>query len=547
MIGADLVVQTLQAHGVTFLCALVGNGLTPMLQAARRVGLRVIDTRNEQTASYMAEVYGRLTRQVGVCAVSSAVGHTNALAGLVNARFDGAPVLLLSGASDHGYTDRGKFQDFDQVAVAAGVCKYARFVDRPEKIPFYLHEALAHATTGRPGPVHLTIPQDVLEAGVEEGLQPSPGVAGCGRVRPSALATPGLVREAAAAVAAAQRPLLVAGSGVFYAEGEEALAAFAARTEMPVVVPIWDRGAVPRRIPQFMGVIGSASGSPALLRDADLILLAGARVDYRLGYLQPPAIQPEARILRIDVDPLELRQGIDPHLALQGDPRSVLEQLTAQLEGVAMPAHGPWLEEARRRERAFRQRWQPEEYQVGGQVGGWQLVQALRPFVEGDAVLVVDGGNIGQWAHMLLSDRYPGYWMTCGASGVVGYGIGGAMAARMAYPSRPVILLSGDGSIGFNLADLESASRQGLPFVAIVADDQSWGITASNQSERYGAENVVACALGAIRFDQAAEAFGALGIRIEDPRQLGPAIERGLAAAWPTLIHVPIAHGGPAD
>ncbi len=547
MIGADLVAQTLKAHGVTFLSALVGNGINPVLHSARQAGLRVIDTRNEQTASYMAEVYGRFTGRVGVCGVSASVGHTNALTGLLNARFDGAPVLLISGSAEHALSDRGKFQDFDQVATAAAICKYARLVDRPEKIPFYLHEALAHATSGRPGPVHLTIPQDILEAEVSGFPAASLGSTDCGIVQPNCLGNPRLVEEAAAAIAGAERPLLIAGSGVYYAHGEEVLARFAALTQMPVMVPIWDRGSIPNRIPQFIGVIGAASGSSDLLAEADLILLAGARVDYRLGYLQPPAVRPDARVIRIDVDPLELRQGIDPHIALQGDPRSVLEQLSAQLSGAAAPAHALWLEEAHRRDRAFRERWRPGAYQANGKATGWHVVEALRPFVQGDTVLVTDGGNIGQWMHMALCDRYPGDWMTCGASGVVGYGLGGAMAARLAYPDRPVILLSGDGSIGFNLADLESATRHRLPFVIVVADDQAWGITASNQLEQYGREEMVGCSLGPIRFDLAAQALGAHGVRVEDPREIGPAIERGLSADRPTLIHVPIAHGGPAD
>jgi acetolactate synthase-1/2/3 large subunit len=547
MIGADLVAQALKAHGVTFLSALVGNGINPVLHSARKEGLRVIDTRNEQAASYMAEVYGRFTGRVGVCGVSASVGHTNALTGLLNARFDGAPVLLISGSAEHTLSDRGKFQDFDQVATAAAVCKYARLVDRPEKIPFYIHEALAHATSGRPGPVHLTIPQDVLDAELPGMPLTSIGATDCGTVRPNGLAAPRLVEEAAAAITRAEKPLLVAGSGVYYAHGEEALTRFAARARIPVVVPIWDRGSVPARMPQFMGVIGAASGGPALLEDADLILLAGARVDYRLGYLQPPAVRSDARVIRIDVDPLELRQGIDPHLALQGDPRSVLEQILELLDEADTTTHEAWLDEARRRDRAFRHRWQPDVYPATGPATGWHVVQALRPFLDDDAVLLVDGGNIGQWMHMVLVDRYPGYWMTGGASGVVGYGLGGAMAARLAYPSRPVILLSGDGSMGFNLADLESAVRHRLPFVVIVADDQAWGITASNQLVEYGREEMVGCSLGPIRFDLAAQALGAHGVRVEDPKEIGPAVDRGLAADRPTLIHVPITHGGPAD
>ena len=545
MTGADLVARTLRACGVTFLSTLVGNGIHPLLQAARRAGLRVIDTRNEQTASYMAEAYGRFTRRVGVCVVSSSVGCANGLIGMVNAQFDGAPMLLIGGASDHTYTDRGKFQDFDQVAMAASVGRYARLVERAEKIPFYLREAISRATAARPGPVHLTIPENVLEAEVGP-LPAAPTGGGDGAVHHRCPGDPRLVHEVAAAIARARRPILVAGSGVFYAGGEDALARFVQRTAIPVVVPIWDRGPVSSPMPHFMGVVGAASGGPALLEEADLILLAGARVDYRVGYLQPPAVREDATIVRIDVDPLELRQGIDPHIAVQGDPRSVLEQLEGRIVGGAAPEHVAWLEEARRRDDAFRGTWRGWRATHGGPITGLQVVEALRPFVRRDAVLVVDGGNIGQWVHMALCDRYPGHWMTCGASGVVGFGIGAAMAARVAYPDRPVILLSGDGSMGFNISDLESAARQGLPFVAVVADDRAWGITASNQMARYGRENTVACMLGSIRFDLAAEAFGAIGLRVQAAEEIGPAVERGLSADRPTVIHVPVALGGPA-
>ncbi len=178
---------------------------------------------------------------------------------------------------------------------------------------------------------------------------------------------------------------------------------------------------------------------------------------------------------------------------------------------------------------------------------GWHVVDALRPYVYDGSVLIVDGGNIGQWAHMMLTDCYPGHWMTCGASGVVGYGVAAGMAARLAYPDRNIILLSGDGSIGFNTADLESAARQGLPFTIVVADDQKWGITASNQNVRYGPDDTVAVNLGPIRFDLLAQALGWQGTRVEDPAALAAALAQARASKGPQLIHVPTMHGGPAD
>lgn len=543
MNGADVVASVLKAHGVSFISTLIGNGIDPVLYACRQAGLRVIDTHNEQTASYMAESYARLTGQIGVCGVSSSVGFTNALIGAVNARFDGAPMLLIAGASEHATAGRGNFQDFDQVNAAAPIFKYSRLIDRPEDIAYFVREAIAAAVSGRPGPVHLTIPLDVLYATCDSAVV---APVGSGRVRPLAAADGALVAQAAAAIGEAQRPLLIAGSGAFYAAAEEALAAFVEQTNIPVMTPIWDRGSISKRLAQFMGVIGAASGSPPLLHDADLVILLGARVDYRVGYMQPPAVSPDATIVRISADADELQQGVAPHLALHGDARSVLRQLADLLPVRPALPHSVWLHEAQARDAAFRARWRAPRVD-NEKPTGRDLIDALRPFITDDTIFVVDGGNIGQWVHMAMCDRYPGHWLTCGASGVVGFGVGGAMAARLAYPERDVILLSGDGSMGFNTTDFESAVRHDLPFTAIVADDKAWGIVVSGQQKRWGDDQLVACQLGELRFDMIATACGALGLRAETPAGLPALLTQALASGRPALIHVPIAHGGPAD
>src|SRR6185437_9009084 len=260
MNGADMLVRELADRGTRFVTTLSGNGTEPFYAACARAGMRLVDFRNEQAASFAADAAARLSGRVGVCAVSAAVGHANAMIGLVNAWFDGAPVLLVSGSSDHGRTDQGKFQDLDQVALAAPICKYAKLVDRPDRIPFHVAAAYAAATSGRPGPVHLTIPADVLAAAVEPpARRPSPE---SGQARPRGAPDPALVAELAALLAKAERPLLVAGSGAFYAGAGAALAAFARATDVPVVVPIWGRGVADRLVPQFLGVVGAASGGP---------------------------------------------------------------------------------------------------------------------------------------------------------------------------------------------------------------------------------------------------------------------------------------------
>lgn len=505
----------------------------------------MIDTHNEQAAAYMADAYARLTGRVGVCAVSSGIAHSNALTGVANAYFDGAPLLLITGASAGYGAGRGVFQEFDQVALADPICKFAKLVTRVNDLSFLLREALATALSGRPGPVHLTIPVDVLEAKVNASTLPAKKEQV--QTQPLGQADPKVLAEAVKAIIHAKRPLLVAGSGVFYARGQEAMMRFSEASGIPMVTPIWDRGAVERPHPNFLGVIGAASGEPRLLEDADLIIMAGARVDYRAGFLTPPKVKEGTFIIRIDIDACELRQGVDPDIPLLGSPALIFDQLTKGIQRKGVPPHKEWLAEARKRWRLFRARWVERPPPAPKPMIGRHMVDAIRPLLTENVVFLIDGGNIGQWAHMALGDHYPGRWLTCGASAVVGWGIPGAMGAKLAYPDRDVLLLSGDGAFGFTITEIESAVRQKLPFVAVVANDSAWGIVVCEQRRRFGEEGVVSSRTGVIRFDRVAEALGANGIRIEDPRELTPAIREGFSADRPTIIDVPISIVGPAD
>jgi len=493
--GAELFVERLQALGVEWIATLCGHGLDPLFDACRRAGLRLVDTRNEQAASYMADAWGKLTRRPGVAASSSGVAHVNALAGLVNAFFDGTPMLLVTGSAELATMGRGHFQDLDQVALAAPVSKLARLIGGPDSVAEAVDEAFAAAIAPRPGPVHLTFPMDAQRGAVT--IDPPPP-----RPAPQPSAAP------APKLPDAERPLLIAGSGVFHAGRQEALARFCRQCAVPVVVPIWDRGPIDRPIPEFLGVIGAASGGPRLLADADLVLLCGAQPDYRVGY---------------------------------GDPR-FRSLAPEQLDSARLRPRPEWLAEARRRRDQF-QRDFLSAAQASRRAGlhALDIVAALREVLTDDLALLIDGGSIGQWIHQLLCDRYPGHWLTCGASGVVGWGLPGAMAARLRYPDRPVILVSGDGALTFTIAELESAARQRLPFVVVVADDQAWGITRAGHQRQFG--QPMASDLGPIDFAGLAESLGARGGRVQQADQIAAAIRDGLGAGCPTVIHVPIQGG----
>jgi acetolactate synthase-1/2/3 large subunit len=537
MTGAEWMVRTLRERGVEVVFLLCGNGLKPFLDACVAAGMRIVDTRNEQAAAYMADAWGRMTGRLGVVATSAGPGFTNALTGIANAHWDGGPMLLLSGASTAATRGQCHFQELDQAGMAAPVCKYARFVARADTLVHEVDAALGAAVHGRPGPVHLSVPLDVWTQPVEPPPAPPPPAV----VQPRVAGDPALLRTAAEWLAGAERPFLVAGSGVFYAGAGDALRELARLTDVPVLSHLWDRGCVQEPWPQYMGVTNSElTGAFSLLSQADLVLTLGARWDYRLGMRDTSVVPAAARIVRIDADAGEIPRGRPADLGIVADPRSAAEAIAAAWQARGARPHTAWLAQARAAREALLAKWEPRGRKDDYPVSALRLCREIQPFLQRDITFCLDGGNIGRWAHMLLWDRHPAHWFTCGTSGVVGWGIPGAVALKLARPDHPLLLLSGDGSAGFTLGDIETALRFGTPYVAIVAHDGAWGIEAdSRPPERRGGTT-----LGEIRFDRVAQALGARGVFIEHPSQIGPAIEEGLAAQTVTFIHVPLQMAG---
>ncbi len=542
MTGAQALVEQLVSRDVQFLSMLCGNGTEPIIDSAAEADLPIIHTRNEQAASYIADAYARLTRRVGVCVVSSGIAHINAMAGLLNAHYDGAPMLLITGSNESNTLGRGGFQDVDHVALCESICKHAETVWRPERIPQAVAECFHAATTGRPGPTHLTIPRDVLQGEIPGDL-PMPPLGERGAVQDRGIPAAEEVGVAARMLAEADRPLIVVGSGCFYADAGVELLAFARRVGAPIVTPIWDRGVVNEPSEHFMGVIGAASGEPDLIENADLLVIAGADVDYRTRYLDRPPLADDLKVIRIDVDPGRLHRAIEPDVALLGDPKSAFAALTEAYEG---GGHEWWLSHAQSLHAEFYSTWDERPDAPEGTMVGWDIADAVRRVIDENTILAVDGGNIGQWLHMTLCrSAYPEALLTCGASGVIGYGVPGAMAAKLAFPERKVLLVIGDGSLGFCIPEFQSAVRHGLPFVAVVADDEAWGIVVTGQKARGAAR--VASELGECGWAQAAMGFGARAVTVARPEEIAPAIEDGFASGEPTLVEVPLAVLSPGE
>ena len=491
MTSVEAFVQALSENGVEWIATLCGHGLDPLFAAADRSGIRFIDTRNEQTASYIADAYGKLTGRPGVCAVSSGIAHANALSGVVNAWFDGSPMLLISGSSAIRTAGLGHFQDMDQVPLAKPVTRFASTIDHPDRAVELLESALRLSIGPPPGPVHLTFPMDIQRAEVQPGtMVRSPMIQSMRHIAdPTAIA---------AAISNSSAPLIIAGSGVWYAREGESLARFSERYAVPVAVPIWDRGCITHPIRTFMGVIGAATGGPELL--AKRIALFSRVHNRTTGY-----------------DSCSLKISAAMPACWQSTPAGIVWLMSTRRRGGRV--HSEWCTAAIDQRTGFRAAVAERgAQQARGGLHAIHIISALRNVLSDETMLLIDGGSIGQWAHQLLCDRYPGHWLTCGRSGVVGWGIGGAMGARLAFPDRPVILLSGDGAFTFNVADLECAVRQKLPFVAIVADDEGWGITRAGHVKEFG--KPLASTLGSIASAKLAESLGARGVTATTPEEI---------------------------
>jgi len=308
-----------------------------------------------------------------------------------------------------------------------------------------------------------------------------------------------------------------------------------------VLSNMWSRGCVETSYDAYVGTTfgGGTNGAYEALAVADVLLVVGATLDYRTGSARPPAVAESAKLVRIDADPDALSKPVESDIGIVGDARSTLAQMLAEAQAHTW-SHEAWLAEVRGMRARLLDRWEPRGRREGLPLTSLQLCRALGSFLDEDVTFLVDGGNIGRWANMLLWDRHPGHWVTCGASGVIGWGLAGAVAARMARPDHPVLLLSGDGSAGFTLAEIETAIRFGTPYVAVVAHDGAWGIEADSRASDRRAGTV----FGEIRFDRVAQALGGEGVYIENAEQLAPAIRRGLDADTVTFIHVPTEMGG---
>ena len=531
--GADLLARALSAAGTERIFTLSGNQVMPIFDACIDAGIELVHVRHEAAAVHMADAWGRLTGRPGVALVTAGPGLANALSAMYVATMAESPMILLSGHAPREELGRGAFQEMAQAEMAGHVAKASWTAADASELGRDVVRALRLARSGRPGPVHVALPVDLLESTVADQGEPSPrtGVLEASAIRMDAAGG----KRVLDALAQARRPLVLAGPAMMRGAGPETMSALAALTHVPVVSTESPRGTSDPALGAFAEV----------LPDADLVLLMGKKLDFTLKFGGQPAFGKECRFIQVDADEAVLEETrkvlASPHrlvLSQLADPLPAARLLVQLAEGKEWPS-SDWQDEV---EAAISYRppeWATFESAQGGPLHAVEVCRAIRELLDADAeaVFVSDGGEFGQWAQACVSAPHR---VINGPSGAIGSAIPFALAARLAYPKSRIVALLGDGTFGFHALEFDTAVRYGLPFVAVVGNDAAWNAEYQIQLRKYGPERLVGCELLPSRYDEIARALGGHGEHVVTASELRPALQNAIASELPACVNVMI-------
>lgn len=532
--GGKLIARALGREGVDCVFTLCGGHIMDIYEGCLNEGIRVVDVRHEQSAGFAAEGWARVTRRPGVALLTAGPGVANGLTAMANAMRSQTPLVVIGGQAPHALRDRGALQETDHMAMVAPVSKWARRLPDTARAEEYVAMACREALAGVPGPVFLEVPLDRLMTPVDATGLPRVGTSS---TRPRLGVDPVAVEAAAELLARAQRPLVIAGSQVYWCEAAEALRCLCERLNLPVYLNGQGRGCLPPDHPNYL-----SGGRGRALAQADLALVIGTPLDFRLGYGQEPGWPTALKLVRIDLDPREIGRNRNADVGIVGDVDLALRGITAALPADArpLPETGEWLERVRGADRQRREQLRELAQNRGFPMHPLRVAASLARCLPENAFVIGDGGDFVASVASMIRPGRPGRWLDAGPLGTLGVGPGYAMAAKLAHPQDPVVLVWGDGSVGFNGFEIESCVRQEIPFVALVGNDAAWSQIRRGQVQMYGEDRTVATDLAPTDYAAICRAMGGEGERIETVAELEPALGRGLASRLPYLIDVPI-------
>jgi acetolactate synthase-1/2/3 large subunit len=515
--AGEQALAALRPFGVDVMFTLNGGHVWPLYDAARNQGMRVVDTRHEQTATFAAEAYAKLTRTPGLAVLTAGPGVTNGISAITSAYFNGTPLVVLGGRAPQRRWGAGSLQELDHVPIVASITKSAGTVFSPELAAKQVHEAALAAVTPHRGPVFLDFPLDVFgpaEAELPDPVEvrgPEPDLDAVDRV--------------AAMIAAAERPAAVLGSDVYWDGAWESWQRAAERLQLPCYFNGLGRGCLPADHP-----LAFTRTRGLLKTDADLVVVVGTALDFRLGFGRFG----DAKVVHIVDAPESTSPYAGADETLVGMLGAVADRLAEYQDRVA---HEAWLETARDRESAARASDDALLALDAEPIKPTRVYGELIRRLERDAVVICDGGDFASYAGKYIDVFTPGCWLDTGPYGCLGNGPGYAIAARVARPTSQVVLLLGDGASGFSLMDADSLVRHGLPVVMIVGNNGMWGLEKHPMQAVYGWD--IACDLQpGCRYDEVVRALGGAGETVTRPDEIGPALDRAFASGLPYLVNV---------
>jgi len=542
MSGARIVLESLKREGVEVVFGLPGGAVLPVYDALYDFPgpLRHVLVRQEAAAGHAAEGYARVSGQVGVCLVTSGPAATNLVTALQDAYMDSMPIVAFTGQVPTHLIGNDAFQEADNVGITRPCTKHNFLVKDVRDVAATIKEAFHIAATGRPGPVHVDLPKDVL---MKQAEWEYPESIHLRSYNPTYEGHPGQVRKAARAIMRARRVVLYVGGGVIASDASVGLAALAETCRLPVTTTLMGLGAFPSDHALSLGMLGMHGGYAANMAvyNADCLIAVGARFDDRVtGKIDQFA--PQAEIIHIDIDPSSISKSVKVHIPIVGDAKRVLARLLDDVreEGAAQPptplreAREQWL-----RQMAQWQQKHPFRYEWDDEVIKPQyVVEEVSNLTRGEAIIVTGVGQHQMWAAQHYRFRHPRHWLTSGGLGTMGYGLPAAMGAQVARPDRLVVLIDGDGSFVMNSQELATVVENQLPLKCVIINNGGHGMVRQWQDVIYGGRFQSIDLSASPDFVKLAEAYGAVGIRASKPNEVVPALEKAFAVPGPVVVDV---------
>jgi len=529
--GGHLAVKYLkEVENVDTVFGISGGHIESLLDGFTEYGVRTIDVRHEQAAVMAGEAWSIYTGQTGVCFLTAGPGFTNGLTGIVNAHLDNVPLVVLCGRHPLRDDLKGALQETNQIDMIKPVTKWAATCYDSRRIPEYLSTAFRKAQDGRPGPVFLELPPEVLNVSVEVDEAPFPPRQQRYITRPEQKS----LAEAAKIINQAEKPLFLGGTGIRLSESAAPLHEFIEKTGIPFMLLNYGRGELPDDHRLSIWDCGNI-GMMAAAQQADVIIAAGLRFNWLLqsGAIIPPS----AKVIRIDIDPYELDRNRVADVGLAGDVAAALEGLAGLVEE---NEHDNWLQSIKEESRAMLDYELQMREKAGEPIHPIRLAAKIAEFAGKDALYIADGGDTVYFGLTgLISREKAGViGSAAGLFGCLGTGVPFAMAAKLAYPDKKVVLLNGDGSFGFNAMELDTMVRHNIPVLCVINNDCAWGMIKHGQEMSLGSDRLQCSELGLRHYDKIAEGLGGYGEYVSRDEEIVPALERAFASGKPAVVNV---------